>query len=68
MRAHALSALRVLLARIADQLDVLVRLLAIQAVESVSGQMQCLCKRTQQAQRHLSHRILPGEQRGAQRR
>ena len=63
MRTNALgAALRLLLAGITDQLDMLVGLLAVQGVKRLGGQFERLSKGAQQRHRHLGHRPLPLQQ------
>ena len=68
MRADALCAGGSVPPRIANQFDVLVGLIAIQAIESLLRQRQRQSESAQQPQRHGGHRLLPLQQQRFQRR
>lgn len=63
MGANALGALRLLLAGVADQFDMLIGLLAVQGIKGVIGQIQGFGKRAQHGNTDLRHRALPAQQR-----
>ena len=66
--ANALCAAGSLPPRIADQFDVLVGLLAVQAIERLLRQRQRQSESAQQPQRHGGHGLLPLQQQRFQRR
>ena len=61
MRANALGALGLLLAGIADQLDMFIGLITIQAIEGILRQAQRFGEGAQQGDPNLGHFPLPGQ-------